>query len=80
MYVRSWVGSRSWPVEVRVTCDVLKHPLTVDARYFRELRGVPVDTQLRSHMLFSENWAHYASLVDAATLYHTGTCAVDGST
>lgn len=41
---------------------------------------MPVDTQLRSHMLFSENWAHFASLVDAATLYHTGTCAVDGST
>ena len=34
-----------------------------------------MDTQLRSHQLFSENFAHYASLVDAATLYHTGTCA-----
>ncbi len=48
------------------------HTKKTPYRFFRELRGVPIEAQLRSHQLFSENWAYYTTLVDAATLYHTG--------
>ncbi len=38
----------------------------------RTSRGVPIQSQLRSHQLFSENFEELALLADSATLYHTG--------
>lgn len=34
-------------------------------------RGVPVDAQLRSHMLFARSIEEYCELVDQATVYST---------
>ena len=41
-------------------------------RKIRTGRSVPIDSQLRSHRLFSDNWSRLAHQVDMATLYHTG--------
>ena len=43
-------------------------------RKIRTGRSVPIDSQLRSHRLFSDNWSRLAHQVDMATLYHTGAC------
>lgn len=39
----------------------------------RTQRGVPIESQLRSHRLFSSHFEELARLADSATLYHTGT-------
>lgn len=57
---------------VSCTCDAGLAVARGVWRKIRTGRGVPISLQLRSHRLCSENFAHYAMLVDAATLYHTG--------
>lgn len=57
---------------IGVTCDA---GLAVARGVWRKLRtgrSVRSSTLLRSHRLFSEHFEKTASLVDVATLYHTG--------
>ena len=57
---------------IGVTCDP---GLAVARGVWRKLRtgrSVRSATLLRSHRLFSEHFERSASLVDVATLYHTG--------
>lgn len=57
---------------VGVTCDAGLAVARGIWRKIRTGRSVPVRSQLRSHRLFSRNFETFASLVDSATLYHTG--------
>eukprot|EP00884_Botryococcus_braunii_P011681 jgi/Botrbrau1/20513/Bobra.145_2s0066.1 len=57
---------------VGCTCDAGLAVARGVWRKIRTGRGVPISAQLRSHRLFSENFARCAMLVDVATLYHTG--------
>lgn len=62
-----------------VTCDAGLAVARGIWRKIRTGRSVPVASQLRSHRLFSENWEHLAHLVDMATMFNTGVCAVPGN-
>ena len=57
---------------VGVTCDTGLAVARGIWRKIRTGRSVPVPSQLRSHRLFAENFEKFTSLVDSATLYHTG--------
>jgi copper homeostasis protein CutC len=57
---------------VGVTCDTGLAVARGIWRKIRTGRSVPVHSQLRSHRLFAENFEDFASVVDSATLYHTG--------
>lgn len=59
---------------VGVTCDPGLAVARGIWRKIRTGRSVPVEAQLRSHRLFSENFEAFTGLVDSATLYDTGDC------
>lgn len=58
---------------VGVTCDPGLAVARGIWRKIRTGRSVPVEAQLRSHRLFSENFEEFTRLVDCSTLYDTGT-------
>mmetsp|Transcript_17981 Transcript_17981/g.50302 ORF Transcript_17981/g.50302 Transcript_17981/m.50302 type:complete len:504 (+) Transcript_17981:1941-3452(+) len=57
---------------VGVTCDPGLAVARGLWRYLTSGRAVPINAQLRSHLLFAENFERYCNLVDSATLYFTG--------